>query len=137
MAGRRGNPHGEVVFAVGLTDLERLDDVRMIEARGDASLVEEHLRDLRILEHLLARFLQDDELREVQRREALGHREIHLGHAAASEIRDEAVLTELDAAHECILCERPARARVNASLRRVRRLQKRPHKPTRRGPPQR
>jgi hypothetical protein len=81
--------HRDVRDAVVLVDVVHVDDVRMVEQRADAGLVEEHLHDPRIVGELGAEPLDDDLLLEA------GHRglprEIDLGHAADREATDQRV----------------------------------------------
>jgi len=81
--------HGDELPAVLFAELVRLNDVGVVHPGREPGLVEEHREDLRLEREVLERLLDDDELVEPAR--ALGHREVHLGHAAASDLGDQAV----------------------------------------------
>ena len=67
-----------------LADLVRLDDVGMIQPRGEARFVEEHLAEAAVLGEVRAEALDDDQL--VEARAGRGrHREEHVGHPAPPE----------------------------------------------------
>jgi hypothetical protein len=68
---------------IGLTELEDLDRVGVVETRGHAGLAEEHVDELRFLDEAAPDSLHHAGLREACRPVLL--REIHLGHAAFSE----------------------------------------------------
>jgi hypothetical protein len=84
--------HDDEVLAIVLAHFVRLHDVRVIEARGEARLVEEHTEQIRFFGEPAPRLLHDDEL--VETCQSLGDRQIHPRHAAPTDLRDEAVLPE-------------------------------------------
>src|SRR5262249_1352825 len=81
--------HRDVRDAVVLVDVVDVDDVRVVEQRADARLVEEHLDDPRIVGELGAQPLDHDFLLEA------GHRglprQVDPGHAAGRQPADERV----------------------------------------------
>ena len=77
---------------LALADLEDGHDVRVVDARGEARLVEEHLDELGLLREVRVQPLDRDEALEAgDAREA---REEHRRHAAAGELGDELVAVE-------------------------------------------
>ena len=82
--------HDAVDAGRALDDLVRLDDVRVIEPRGDARLLEEHAPELVLLREVRAHLLDDDELLEALR--ALQGRQVHGGHSASAELDEAAKL---------------------------------------------
>ena len=84
--------HRDEVLAVGLPDVEDLDDVRMRERRRDARLVEQHLDERAVLVHRRQDPLDDEQLLEAC--DALLDGEEELRHAAGREPADEGVLAE-------------------------------------------
>ena len=84
--------HRHEVAIAFVPDLVRLDDVRVVEARREAGLVEEHREERRILDEVRLQLLHDDELVKAPR--PLRHREVHDAHPAARNLGDELVLPE-------------------------------------------
>jgi NAD(P)-dependent dehydrogenase (short-subunit alcohol dehydrogenase family) len=84
--------HGQEVLAVYVADLERLDEIRMIQARRDASFVDEHRHELDVVREVVLHPLDDDELGED--RALARHREVDVGHAALPQLGDDAVLPQ-------------------------------------------
>ena len=64
----------------------------MVELRGEARLVEEHLHELLVVGEVVVQALDDDVLLEAGR--AADAREVDLGHAAEGEQRQDLVLAE-------------------------------------------
>ena len=75
-----------------LADLVGLHDVRVVEARGEPRLVEEHREELRVVGERRAQALDDDELVEAHR--PARDREEDVGHPAAAEDREKLVLAD-------------------------------------------
>jgi hypothetical protein len=82
--------HHDVVTLVLLTDLIGLDDVRMAQTRGEASLFEEHLEEGLVLDELRLQLLDYEELAEPRR--TLRDGEINDAHAATGDLGDELIL---------------------------------------------
>ncbi len=87
--------HDEEVLAVDLADVDDVDDVRMVEGRGEPRLGEEHLDERRVLGEVGKDELQHARLLEAG--DAEGLREVELGHAAAGEATSEDVAADLGA----------------------------------------
>ena len=77
-------------MSVGVADVEDLDDVRVVEARGEPRLVEEHLDELLVLREVRQHALDRDVLLEPLNADRFA--EIHLGHAARFQSLDDAIL---------------------------------------------
>jgi hypothetical protein len=87
--------HGQEVAPTRVPNLERLNDVGMIEPSCEASLVQEHLDEVWILAELAFEHLDDEQLLKLCRRlDAFGHGEIHVGHAAATDVADQTIPSE-------------------------------------------
>ena len=86
--------HRDEVLVVDVADVVDLHDVRMIERRGDARLVEEHAHELGIVGAVAQDPLDDEVLLEALDR--LRARQEDLGHAARGQARDELVLAKGD-----------------------------------------
>jgi len=82
--------HRDEVAITVLPDLRRLHHVRVVQARREPRLVEEHGEKVRVLGELTARLLEHDEL--VEPRRSLHHREVDVRHAAAADLGDQPVL---------------------------------------------
>ena len=82
--------HHDVELALVLAELEHLGDVRMVQRPGDPRFVAEHLDELRIFGELRQDALDGDALGEAMRAAAAG--QVHLGHAALTELALEDVL---------------------------------------------
>ena len=74
-------------------DLVGLHDVRMVEPRGEARLVEEHLAKLRIAHEVALERLEHDQLVEAAR--AARDRQIDVRRAPLAQLREPAVLARL------------------------------------------
>jgi hypothetical protein len=85
--------HGHEVPIVGATDLVGLHDVRVIEARGETRLLEEHLQERPVFRQLGLQLLDDDDF--VESAHPMGDRQVDDPHAASRDLRDETVLAEL------------------------------------------
>jgi hypothetical protein len=85
--------HGDEVLAVALAQVEDLDNVRVVEGRGDAGLVEEHLDEL-VIVGVDGEDALDDELFAEALHPLLARQE-DLRHAARGEPPDEAILSKL------------------------------------------
>src|SRR5690606_24192138 len=59
-----------------LDDRARLDDVRVVQARGEARLVDEHLQQLRVLQVRALEELENDELVHALRAALHGHEDL-------------------------------------------------------------
>ncbi len=84
--------HREIERALHLSEIEHLHDVRVIERQRDLRLVDEHARELVVVDEVLADLLDHDPLGE-----PLGHArvgEVHLGHAALADHLREHVAAE-------------------------------------------
>ncbi len=81
--------HGDEVAAVRFVDVVGLHDIRVIEARRHARLLEEHGEELFVFDQIGAQLLERDQLGEAGR--PLGRRHIYDSHSAASHLADEAV----------------------------------------------
>ena len=75
--------HDEEELAVRRDDVERRDDVRVADARGEARLVEEHRDELGILRELRVQPLDRDRAREADRTEQSA--EMDRGHPACGD----------------------------------------------------
>jgi len=84
--------HRDVKRAVALADLVRVDHVRVVQARRETRLVQEHVAEALFLRELRAKALDDDELVEPHR--AAGNGEIHVRHAASAEAREDLISPE-------------------------------------------
>jgi hypothetical protein len=84
--------HHQVVATVLLAQAEGLDDVRVVELRAQAGLVEEHLHELAVLREVVVQALHDDVLLEPGR--AVDPGEVDLRRAAEREQRDQLVVAE-------------------------------------------
>ena len=91
--------HRDERAAVLLADLERLDHVRVIEARREPRFVHQHRAERWIVGEIAAQTLDDEELLKPDR--SGQRREKDVRHPPGAEPRDEAILGEA----------RPARAR--------------------------
>ena len=93
--------HGDEV-AIALTpDLVGLHHVGVVEACGEAGLVEEHREELGVVAKLFAKLLHDEQLVETMR--AGDHRQEHAGHPALAELANHTVLADPVVAHRCSL----------------------------------
>ena len=84
--------HDEVVAVPLVTDLQRLHDVRMVQARRQASLIQEHSQELRIACELCLELLDNQQLVEPAFSTADG--EVDDAHPAFCELRNETVATQ-------------------------------------------
>jgi hypothetical protein len=84
--------HREEVLAVLLADVVDVDDVVVVQRRGEARLVEEHLHEHRIARALVADLLDHDVALEAF--DPLDAREDHLRHSAGGEVAHELVLAQ-------------------------------------------
>ena len=84
--------HHEVVAAVAGADLEDGDDVRMVDRRREARLVEEHLDELLLAREVRVQALDGDEALEAADAEDAAQE--NGGHAAGRELGDELVAVE-------------------------------------------
>ena len=84
--------HRHVWNVVVLTEIEDLDDVRVIEERRDARLLQEHGAHPVVLSELRRDALQDAGLHEVLGTDLLG--QVHLGHPALADELGEQVPAE-------------------------------------------
>ena len=87
--------HGDEVLFSELPDLVGLDQVRVIEARGEARLVEEHRERFGIVRQVGANPLDHDELVEPEIGGAARDREIDVRHPTLAERSDQAIFPEL------------------------------------------
>jgi hypothetical protein len=81
--------HGEDVLAVGFEGFVSLHDVAMVQAHGDARLVEEHMQKFAIRRELRPDLLHDHELVETERPSVDGQEDA--GHSPVSERHHELV----------------------------------------------
>ena len=84
--------HADVEALAVAADLVGLHHVGVVEAGGEARLVEEHGQELRVLGELLPDLLDDHQL--VEARRARGERQEDLRHAPLTELGDRPVLGE-------------------------------------------
>ena len=89
--------HDEVVAGVGRSDLEDGDDVGVVDPRGEASLVEEHLDELGVPREVLVQALDGVEALETPR--PAQAREKNRPHPPAGELRDQLEPIELRSNH--------------------------------------
>ena len=89
--------HDEVVPGVGRPDLEDGDDVRVVDARGEAGLVEEHLDELGVPRQVLVEPL--DGVKPLKAPRAAEAREKNRPHPPARELRDQLEPIELRSNH--------------------------------------
>jgi hypothetical protein len=82
--------HREEILAVLSADVEGLDDVRVVEARGEPRLIDEHGEVFGVLGELLAQALDDLEL--IDAGGSCGDGEVDVGHASLAEVGDKLVL---------------------------------------------
>src|SRR4051794_23455199 len=87
--------HREEVLAALLADVVNLDDVLMVELRGETCLVEEHLHERGVVCLTGTNALDDDVPREAF--DATGTRKQHLRHATARQVLDDLIAAELRA----------------------------------------
>jgi hypothetical protein len=73
-------------------DLDDARDVRVVEQRADARLVEKHAHELLVLGEVRQDPLDDDE--RAQPRQLARQREERLGHAALREATDQPIATD-------------------------------------------
>jgi hypothetical protein len=100
--------HGDPVGVVVLAEIEDLRDVRVVDARGDAGLVEEHVDELVVLDEVRVDALDRDPLLEAAG--PVHAREVHARHAADADLVDDAVATEEEGPRQpCPPCPRPGR----------------------------
>jgi hypothetical protein len=83
--------HDHVTVALR-ADLVRLNHVRMVQLRGESSLVQEHREGVRLARQIRQKRFQHDELVHAAR--AARDREVHVRHAAATELGENAVATD-------------------------------------------
>jgi hypothetical protein len=88
--------HGDPVGVVVLAEIEDLRDVRVVDARGDARLVEEHVDELIVLDEVRVDALDRDPLLEAAG--PVHARQVHAGHAAGADLVDDAVAAEEEGA---------------------------------------
>ena len=81
--------HHHVEAVVFDTDLVRLDDVRVVEPRGEAGLLEEHLRQRTVASKLRLQLLDDEELAEPGR--TTGGGKADHAHTAARDLGNQLV----------------------------------------------
>jgi hypothetical protein len=94
--------HREEVLALRLADVVDLRDVRVVQARRDARLVEEHLD-----EALIARVLGLDPLEDhvaLEAIETIGAREQHVRHPAGGEMLQDGVAPQPHGSHFVVDC---------------------------------
>ena len=84
--------HGDPVGVVVLAEIEDLRDVRVVDARGDAGLVEEHVDELIVLDEVRVDALDRDPLLKAAGPVHAG--QVHARHAAYADLVDDAVATE-------------------------------------------
>ena len=82
--------HDEEVRVFAFADVEDRDDVRVVQARREPRLVQEHLDEALVLREVRQHALDRDALLEALH--ADGFAEVHLRHAAGFEALDDAVL---------------------------------------------
>jgi hypothetical protein len=75
-----------------LFDLVGLDDVRVVETRGEAGFVDEHRGELVVLGELFLQLLDDDELAEAAR--TLRRGQVNDRHSPSAELRDRTIFSE-------------------------------------------
>ena len=84
--------HRDEVVPVGLAQVVDADDVRVVEAGGEARLVEEHLHELPVAGEVRKDALEADQLLEAG---CAGlPRQVDLGHPAGGDELDELVLAQ-------------------------------------------
>lgn len=91
--------HRDEVLILDGPDLVRLHDVRMIETRRDARLVDQHLDELRLLGEVRAQPLDHRELAEARAGRTGHDREEDVGHPAVPELGDQSIFSERRLAH--------------------------------------
>ncbi len=94
--------HRDEVRPVHLTNVERLDDVRVRHRGGDASFVQQHLDERFVLVHRGKDALDDDEFFEPSRGTLEGEEDFR--HASGRESSEQRVLAKL--ARKCFLRRR-------------------------------
>ena len=72
--------HRDEVVLIDVTDLVRLNDVRMIQARRDACLVDEHRDELGLVGEVSTEPLDDSELAEARTDRPRLHCQENIGH---------------------------------------------------------
>jgi hypothetical protein len=87
--------HREKILPAFVADLDGLDDVRVIQARGEARLFEEHHEELLVVRQRRPKDLDDHQLAEA--RGALRRPEVDVTHAPVGELGDQPIASELDA----------------------------------------
>src|SRR5262249_44135268 len=85
--------HGDVVRLADLAEVEDVRDVHVRELPGDLGFVDEHLHQLLVRREPGQDHLQGDELLEAL--DALGRRQVQLGHASGRDLANHAVRPEL------------------------------------------
>ena len=85
--------HREEVGVADGTEVEHLDDVRVVEAERDLRLVDEHRDELTAARVCGVDLLDDEGLVETLRHDRA--REIHLGHPTCADLSDQRVFAEL------------------------------------------
>jgi hypothetical protein len=81
--------HHDDGLALILGNLVRLDDVGVIEPRGEPGLAQEHVPEFGIAGQVLLERLEDDELAEAAR--AARDREVHVRRSALPELDEDSV----------------------------------------------
>jgi len=89
--------HEEVPVARTVTDVERGHDVHVTDPGGEACLVEEHGNELLLVRQVRMQDLDCDEPFEA--RNALRACDVHGGHSARSQLRQDFVAAELPTCH--------------------------------------
>jgi hypothetical protein len=84
--------HGDEVAALGFAEVENLDQVGMVQLRGELGLTEKHLDELGVLRQVGKNPLDDELLLEAHRPGGLG--EENLRHSAGGELAQQLVLPE-------------------------------------------
>jgi hypothetical protein len=84
--------HRDVVAALVLADVVGLDDVGVVEPRGQARFLEEHPTEVLVLGEVAAQQLDRDELLE-SAEPALRQRQVDLGHSSMPDLGDEPELS--------------------------------------------
>ena len=90
--------HRDEVLALDRAQLEDVDDVGMVEARGQLRLLDEHLDERRVIGEVGENPFDDEHAFEAGR--ALDASLVHLRHTASSDALEQRVLAELNRLRE-------------------------------------